>query len=364
MSVVDKPVPLHLRATRLALKAVPEALWRRLGRNGPVNRDGHRIAPEIAGVMRVLNAMPGSDFSDKPVEEARRQIVDESLLFADTFPEFAVIDDFTVPGPNGYVPVTRYRARREAPTGVIVYFHGGGWVLGDRVSTDSAVRFLAVHTGADVVSVDYRLAPEHPFPAGVEDALAAFEYVRDNCADWGVPSSRIVVAGDSAGANLSAVISQLLRDDEQPPMLQVLFSPAVDLSRQTASYAEFAEGFFLTRKQMDWYKAKYLSDIGHAVDPRVSPILQEDLTGLPPAYVGVAGFDPLRDEGLEYARLLAEAGNRVTTHHATGMIHPYINVTGFSTGAREAAMHAADFIRSALTAAVDDDRAVDDRTVE
>lgn len=344
-------LPAAGRAMRAVLKAVPVGVWNWLGRKAPTNSLGHRLAPELAGAVAVLNRIPGNDFSTKPIPEARAQLREEGLLFADTFPPFAIVDDeIRIPGPGGDIPATRYRAHNGQPRGLIIYFHGGGWVLGDRVSTDSAVRFLASFTGADVLSVDYRLAPEHPFPAAIEDALAAYDYAVDKCREWGIAPERLVVAGDSAGANISAVLGLELRDHPFRPCLQVLFSPAVDLAHESASYEELADGFFLTRDQIRWYKQRYLSDPAHALDPRVSPALAEDHTNLPPAYVGVAGFDPLRDEGIAYAKLLTDAGNQVTLHVAGSVIHPYINVTGFSSAARQAAEHAASAIVAALEA--------------
>lgn len=346
----QRSLPATARAIRTVLKAVPESVWHRLGRNGPVNSDGEPLASEIAGVMRLMNRLPDMDFADKPVPAARKQIQEEGLLFADTFPSFAIEEELLIPSAAGPIPATRYRAADIAPRGVIVYFHGGGWVLGNRLSTDSAVRFLAVHTGADVVSVDYRLAPEDPFPAAIDDALAAYEFTVAHCADWGIDPDRIVVAGDSAGANISAVISQLLRAHPHRPAMQVLFCPSVDLSSETPSYTEFADGYFLTRKQIHWYKERYLAQPSLATDPKVSPLLAEDLSDLPPAYIGVAGFDPLRDEGIVYATRLREAGNTVTLLRAGALIHPYVNLTGFSSTAKAAVLDATNAIVATLGA--------------
>lgn len=345
-----RTLPAALRAERAVLRAfarLPRPVVERLGRRAPVNADGEQLAPEVAVALSVLNRVPGSDFSTKPVPEARVQIEQESLVFADDFEPFAVEEDLLVPGPAGDVPATRYRARAGVSRGLVVYLHGGGWVLGSRVSTDSLVRFLAVHAEVDVLSVDYRLAPEAPFPAALEDARAAWDFAVDMAPTWGVPTDRLLLAGDSAGGNLSAVLSLQLRGEPVQPCLQVLFFPVTDLSAKRPSYREFAEGYFLTERQMDWYRERYLPRPEDALDWRASPLLADDLAGAAPAYVAVAGFDPLRDEGLAYAERLREAGVPVEVHRARSLIHAYVNITAVSPDAREATMHAVRAIRRA-----------------
>jgi acetyl esterase len=213
---------------------------------------------------------------------------------------------------------------READ-GTVVYFHGGGWV-GSLDSADSVCRFIAATSGLEVISVDYRLAPEHPFPAGVEDAIDGYRWVREHR-----PGRRIAVAGDSAGGNLSAVVSlATVGDAAGAPDFQLLFFPVTDLSGKHRSYRLFSDGYFLTEKQMDWYRGHYLPTPAHALDPFASPLRAEAsaLTKLPPAHVAVSGFDVLRDEGIAYAERLKDAGVPTTLQVVDGHIHAFVNATG------------------------------------
>jgi len=346
----NRPLTLVQKVTRAAVKAVPQAGLRWLGRKAPINTDGDRLAPEVTGMLRILNRLPVGDYSDKPVDKARLMLTEDGQIFAEAFESFAVEEDLEIPGVGGVVPATRYRAKQGTPRGLIVYFHGGGFVLGNRISIETAVRFLALHTGADVLSVDYRLAPEHPFPAAIEDAMAAWQFAVERAPGWGIDPRRLVVAGDSAGGNMSATISQLLRGQTYEPCLQVLIYPALDLSKERPSHAEFADGYLMTRKQYRWFLAHYLAHTNDALDPRASPLLADDVSGVAPAYVAVAGFDQLRDEGIEYAGRLREAGVPVTLHRAAALVHGYVNATAFSPTARAATLHAAEAIVTALSA--------------
>ena len=204
----------------------------------------------------------------------------------------------------------------------------------------------------DVLSVDYRLAPEHPFPAAIEDARAAWEYAVAQAPAWGLDPTRIVIGGDSAGGNMTASLALQLRGEAVQPCLQLLIFPATDLSEARLtrpSYNEFAEGFFLTRRQMDWYLDHYLADPSDALDPRASPLLADDLSGVAPAYVTVAGFDPLRDDGLAYARRLEEAGVPVQVAREGSLIHAFINITSLSPDAHDATLRAAHAVRAAVS---------------
>jgi acetyl esterase len=243
--------------------------------------------------------------------------------------EMAEVVDRVIPGPDGGdLPIRSYRplGAAERPP-VIVYLHGGGWTIGDLETHDEPCRALAAGTGAVVISVDYRLAPEHRFPDALDDAYAAVCFIADNADELGVDVERLVVAGDSAGGNLAAVVSLMARDRSGPAIaLQVLIYPAVDFdydSGRWPSLEENATGYFLHLETMRWFADCY-GDIGQlAGDPLAAPIGAADHAGLPPAHVSVAGFDPLRDEGLGYAATLAGAGVPVTLCRHDDQVHGY-----------------------------------------
>ncbi len=328
------------------LGRAPKAAQSALG-GRHVNADGDVLEPEVAAALRLLALMPDSDFSDLPLETARRQIDAEADLFGGKQLPMSLTQDVSIPTPEGSITGRLYVGPNGPSNRLLLYFHGGGWVLGSLESHDSPCRFLATHAGVNVLAVDYRLAPEHPFPAAPSDALAAFEYAVAMAPEWGHDPTMIGVAGDSAGGNLSAVLAIDLRDAPVRPAMQVLFFPVTDLSAKTASYSEFSEGYFLTEKQMDWYSAHYCGDTDPA-DPRISPLLAKDLTGLAPAYVVVSGFDPLRDEGEAYAKRLAEAGVQVALRRHGNMIHAFVNSTGVGRASREAMLEACGAIRMGL----------------
>lgn len=320
--------PLSERLTRVAIRTLGNLpQWaQRLIAGPPVEVDGQRLATEVQMALRLLNALPGNDFTQLPLPEARAQIDAEARIFGGTH-DVAEVEDIAIPTRHGSVRARRYaHAQGARGRGTVLYFHGGGWVVGSLESADSACRFIAAESGLEVIAVDYRLAPEHPFPAGLEDAIDAYRWARAER-----PGARIAVAGDSAGGNLSATVCIATRDDATgPPDFQLLFFPVTDLSTKHRSYELFGEGYFLTEAHMDWYRDHYLQTPDAALDPLVSPLLSEDaaLTGLPPAHVAVSGFDVLRDEGLAYAERLREAGVPVTVQLVEGHIHAFVNATG------------------------------------
>jgi acetyl esterase len=235
--------------------------------------------------------------------------------------ELASITDRTIPGPAGDIPVRIYRPSNDAGLPVTVFFHGGGWVIGDLESHDHCCRTIASKADCVVVAVDYRLAPEAKFPAAIDDAWAATEWVATHGDELNVDSSRLAVAGDSAGGNLAAVVANISRDHEHVEVIQqALLYPVTDGSCDRPSMTENAEGYMLTRNAMDWFHDHYTVTVEDLSDPRYSPILS-DLAGAPPAVVVTAGFDPLRDQGRAYAGRLIEHGVRTIFREAAGQIH-------------------------------------------
>jgi acetyl esterase len=210
----------------------------------------------------------------------------------------------------------------------ILYFHGGGWVIGSLEAYDLPCRFFSARTGCAVVAVDYRLAPEHKFPAGLDDAVASFRWLAAQAPALGIDPDRIVVAGDSAGGTLATVVAQQVRGEARTPCLQWLIYPATDLGADTHSHASCGRGFLLDRDDMEWMRGLYLNDLSEVADPRVSPLRSPDLSGLPPALIITAGLDPLRDEGQAYADKLAAAGVKVVHREFDSLIHGFIGMRG------------------------------------
>ncbi len=298
-----------------------------------VNSDGERLAPEMAAIGAAAQYVPGVALMSGTVPEARVALDQSSTAMAQAFEPFAVEEDLLIPSDAGPIPATRYRVDTAGARGLIVFYHGGGFVVGSRASHDSLVRALAVASGADVLSVDYRLAPEHVFPAAVDDAVAAYRYAVSRAQDWGLDPRKTAIAGDSAGGNLSAVVAQQVRDDAIQPCAQLLIYPVADFSHERASRREFATGLFLTGEEIDYFRDTYVPSADDYDDPRVSPIAGR-LDGLPPAHIVVGGFDPLRDEGIDYAEALERAGVTVTLERASGMIHGFVNMGLISPTAR------------------------------
>ncbi|MFI5957985.1 alpha/beta hydrolase [Cryptosporangium sp. NPDC051539] len=254
-----------------------------------------------------------------------------------TLPAVAAVEDVTIDGPGSTpLPGRIYRPEAGGPVPTIVFFHGGGFVLGDVETHDDHGRWLCREVGAVVVSVGYRLAPESPFPGPVDDALVAVRWAAARISDLGGDPDRLAVAGDSAGGNLAAVVAQDCRDAGGPALAaQLLLYPATDFAGDYPSMAENADGYFLTESDMIWFTTHYVPSGADPGDPRLSP-LRGRLEGLPPAVVATAGFDPLRDAGDAYASALGDAGVRTITHRFDGLIHGFFGLGPVSPASEEA----------------------------
>ncbi|POX57377.1 alpha/beta hydrolase [Streptomyces sp. Ru71] len=264
------------------------------------------------------------------------------------------VTDRSVPGPEGApdVPVRVYepRAGSAEPLPVVVFFHGGGWVLCDLDTHDGICREIALHTGALVVSADYRRAPEHRFPSAAEDAYAVTAWVSAHAARLGCDPRRLAVAGDSSGGNLAAAVTLMARDRGGPGIAgQLLAYPVLDHRMEAASYTTYATGFFHTTAHMRWYWEQYLGDDGDGAHPYASPGLAPDLTGLPPAVVVLPECDPLRDDGLGYARRLRAAGAAPRVWVWPGVFHGFLGLGGVLPEADRALTEAAQALRDVLT---------------
>ncbi|MDT7769563.1 MAG: acetyl esterase, partial [Mycobacterium sp.] len=237
------------------------------------------------------------------------------------------------------------------PAPLLVFYHGGGWTIGDLDTHDALCRLTCRDADVHVLSVDYRLAPEHPAPAAVDDAYAAFQWAHEHAGDLGAIPDKVAVGGDSAGGNLAAVVSLLARDDEgAKPMLQWLIYPRTDFTAKTRSLSLFAEGFLLTKADIDWFEAQYLGGSGiEPTDPRVSPLLADTLSGLPPALIATAGFDPLRDEGNRYAAALRDAGTPVDLRSIGSLTHGFANLFPLGGGSAVATTELISALRAHLS---------------
>jgi acetyl esterase/lipase len=256
--------------------------------------------------------------------------------------------DVAIPGSGGPIPARLYRSAKNGTLPVLVFFHGGGWVVGNIDSHEAMCRHIANRAECAVVSVDYRMGPEHKFPAAVEDCFAATAWTADNGASLGVDPGRLAIGGDSAGGNLAAVVSLLARDKGAPRIAyQVLIYPATDAAMRHDSVARYAEGYVLTRATMRWFYEQYLRTPDDAADWRVSPLLAPDLSRLPPAYVLTAGYDPLCDEGDAYAARLAAAGVPVTHRRFPGQVHGFVTNGRVIRAAETALDEAAAALKSA-----------------
>ena len=277
------------------------------------------LDPHVAHVIAQAMALGRTSFAQQTPAEARAAYRTACAAAGPGRVEMASVADLVLAG----LACRHYRPVDAAVLPALLYLHGGGWVVGDLESHDGICRRLARETGCAIVAVDYRLAPEHPFPAPFDDALAAWTAFVAEAAALGLDPSRLAIAGDSAGGALAAAVALACRDraPAQQPRLQLLFYPVTNLAADSASYAEITQGVFLTADVMRWFIGHYAPDAAAHGDWRASPLRAANLAGSPPALVVTAGHDPLRDEGMAYAQALADAGNQVTHLHLANQVH-------------------------------------------
>jgi acetyl esterase len=347
------PAPLSIRARAAVVRgifALPAPL-RRLMAGPPVRIDGQEMALDAQLMIRLKNSS-GSDVFADPVETARARYDQLPRLIGYASPMPIATREVGVPAEHGDIPATLYTpAGLPAPSGLLVYFHGGGFSVGSRTSHDPVARYLAGHAGVRVLSVEYRRAPEHRFAAAADDAFAAFDYAHRHAAELGADPARIAVGGDSAGGNLAAVTAQqAVRRGGAVPAFQLLMYPPTDLGTRRPSHDLFARGSTFTDRNLRWALANYIPSGTDPRDPRLSP-LHGDVTGVPPAYIGSAGFDPIRDDGVAYADKLRAAGVPVALSRQADLPHAYLNFVGLGGRFAEAAAEAAGALRLGLAVA-------------
>jgi acetyl esterase len=310
------------------------------------------LDPQAQDVINLVIKSGRPAYHTLSPNDARQLFRETRPASTPTPPEIGAVRDLAADGPGGAIPLRVYRPAHVAagaPLPGLVYFHGGGWVIGDLDTHDVQCRQLTAEAGITVVAVDYRLAPEHKFPAALDDAWAATRWVVAHGSELGIDARRLAVAGDSAGGNLAAVVALLARDAGGPAIsLQVLVYPVTDLGAESQSYSDFAEGYMLTRESMRWFTNHYLKSPNEARDWRASPIHAASLAGLPPALVVTAGYDPLRDEGAAYAARLTEAGVQVDYVCYGGMIHGFMPMGRLIDTGNRALSHVATTLRHAL----------------
>jgi acetyl esterase len=307
------------------------------------------IDPQMKQLLDLFNAAGPMFLRAETPEQARAKM--QALLEADPTPppEIYRVEDRHIPGPAGEIPVRIYTPEARS-LGVLVYFHGGGWVLGDLDSHDRLCRALANAAGCLIVSIHYRLAPEHKFPAGAEDCLAATKWVAENAESLGGDRSRIAVGGDSAGGNLAAAVAMMARDQGGPAIrFQLLFYPVTDCALDTQSQKEFAsDGYVLSRADMEWFWNHYLGSGADKQNPYACLMRAKNLAGLPPALIQTASHDPLRDEGEHFGQRLMASGIKVACTRYDGVTHGFVSFFDALDQGKKGIAQAAEALKQAF----------------
>jgi acetyl esterase/lipase len=318
----------------------------RMAGGKPVEVRGRVLEPQLQLVgWNGRNAPPMSSLEPEVVQAAVKEQL--GMLAAPIEPGVSA-EDFTIPGPDrNEIPVRLYKpASQDSSVPLLIYYHMGGGVVGDLETCHAWCSILASVTHGPVLSVDYRLAPQHKFPAGIDDSIAAYEWGVRNAGKFGAPEGMAAVGGDSMGGNFSAIVCQEMQREHKPlPTYQLLIYPAVDMVEEFPSRAEFSETFSLSTDTMNWFMEQYLPDDFNMADPMLSPGQTAELDGLPPAIVITAGHDPLCDEGDDYAKRLKRAGVKVTHKRYDTLPHAFTAFTGFSPGSRSACLEIAGMVK-------------------
>jgi acetyl esterase len=330
---------------------VPTRAKRLLAGGRSVTIDGNTLDPTLQLMLSAQRALGinGLVVNEDPVA-SRAQT--RQMMAAFRGPQIHVgVTDLSLPGPAGQIAARHYCPATAEPAPLLVFYHGGGWTIGDLDTHDALCRLTCRDADIHVLSVDYRLAPEHRAPAAVDDAFAAFRWAHEHAGELGAIPAKIAVGGDSAGGNLAAVVSHLARDDDGPkPVLQWLLYPRTDFTAKTRSLSLFADGFLLTKADIDWFEAQYLRGSGvKPTDPRVSPLRADTLSGLPPALIAIGGFDPLRDEGEQYASALQAAGTAVDLRYMGSLTHAFGNLFPLGGGSAVATTELISALRAHLS---------------
>jgi acetyl esterase len=305
------------------------------------------IDPQVEGLLAEFAALDAPPIYELSVADARTVAEGMTALAGEPI-EVAAVDDITIPVDGAEVGARVYTPQGDGPHPVVMFFHGGGWVICSLDTHDNVARAICRDAEAVVVSVDYRMAPEFKFPTAAHDCFAATKWVAANAPSLGADASRLAVCGDSAGGNLSAVVSQMARDAGGPAVsYAALIYPAVDMTRKGGSLEENAKGYFLETDGMEWFMNHYLAEAERA-DVLASPLLHENLAGLPDTFIATCEFDPLRDEGEAYGDALRASGVHVEQKRYDGLIHGAINMTGVLDGGRQLVADTAAHLRAAL----------------
>ncbi|HJW39612.1 MAG TPA: alpha/beta hydrolase [Rhizomicrobium sp.] len=309
------------------------------------------LDPIVKGFLDQMKAMGGPKMSEAGAAAGREQFAALLQMVGPRDVPVGKVENKTVPTPAGNVPVRVYSpvAAGADPMPALVYFHGGGFVIGNIETHDGLCRLMANEGGLRVVSVDYRLAPEKKFPAAFDDALAALTWVATNASEIGVDANRIAVGGDSAGGALAAEVTQAVKAKGGIALAaQMLLFPVTQIGEETPSLKEFAVGYFLEKETLDWFYKSYVPAGADLNDPRLSPLRAKDVSGLPPAYIMLGGFDPLHDEGMRYADKLRAAGVKVTVADFGDMVHCFVYLQSVLPQARDALAGAAKAVAAML----------------